>query len=179
MVERLVAIHDDLGVHMDSGRAEAEYADAFRDYGVDVEKLGAREAGARLAASPVAVELAGALDQWIFIRRERPTPRRNSPEDDGVRQLLAVAKAADPDPWRNRLRDALGRRSKQGPATRGRRCDGSPPTADPENLPEASVTRLAFALSGVEDVETADLAAARAHASTRTTSGSTPTSRGS
>ena len=117
-----------------------------------------------LAASPVAVELAGALDQWIFIRRRAippAPPGRNSPEDDGVRQLLAVAKAADPDPWRNRLRDALGRRSKQAPATRDtlRQLAAE---ADPENLPEASVTRLAFALSSVEDVETAVSLLARA-----------------
>ncbi len=149
MVERLVAIHDDLGVHMDWARAESEYAAAFRDYGVDVEAAGAREAGERLAASPVAVELAGAMDQWIFIRR-----RQAPPDVDGIQQLLAVAKAADPNPWRNRLRDALGRRGMQGPAAR-ETLRGLAADADPESLPEASVTRLAFALSAAEDVELA------------------------
>ncbi len=164
MVERLVAIHDDLGVHMDAPRAESEYAAAFRDYGVDVEASGAREAGERLAASPVAVELAGAMDQWIFIRRGQ-----NPPDVDGIQQLLAVAKAADPDPWRNRLRDALGRdalgrRGMQEPSVREtlretlRRLAAD---ANPENLPEASVTRLAFALSGA-DVELAISLLARA-----------------
>jgi eukaryotic-like serine/threonine-protein kinase len=153
MVERLVAIHDDLGVHMDSARAESEYAAAFRDYGVDVEAAGAREAGERLAASPVAVELAGAMDQWIFIRR-----RQHPPDVEGIQQLLAVAKAADPNLWRNQLRDALGRDAL---GRRGMKDLSARETlrrlaadADPENLPEASVTRLAFALSE-DDVDLA------------------------
>ena len=149
MVERLVAIHDDLGVHLDVAKAEAEYASAFRDYGVDVEALSPREAGARLAASSNAAELAGALDQWLFIRR------RQDPRDiPGERHLLAVAKAADPDPWRNRLRDSLDPRfmNKGGTLETLERLAAS---ADPDSLPEASVTRLAFALNWLGNTKTA------------------------
>ena len=37
MVERLAEIHNDLGVHGDTERADAEYAAAFRGYGVDLD----------------------------------------------------------------------------------------------------------------------------------------------
>ena len=71
MVERLAGVHNDLGVHQDQQKADAEYAAAFRGYGVDVDALEPQEAGAILAASPVAPELANALDQWAFLRRGR------------------------------------------------------------------------------------------------------------
>ncbi len=149
MVERLVEIHDDLGVHGQSTRADAEWAAAFRAYGVDVDALDPGVAAARLAASPVAAELAGALDQWIFVRRgQRP------PDFAGARRLLAIAKAADPDPWRNRLRDTLNDPAKD----RGRTkiaLEQLAASADADSLPEASVTRLAFALAHLGDRELA------------------------
>ena len=37
----------------------------------------------------------------------RPRPARRCPAGRPRRRLLAVARAADPDPWRNALRDAL------------------------------------------------------------------------
>jgi tetratricopeptide (TPR) repeat protein len=142
MVERLAGIHNDLGVHRDMERADAEYAAAFRGYGVDLDALDPDQAGARLARSPVAAELANALDQWAFIRRG---PLRDAAGDQ---RLVAIAKAADPDPWRNRLRDTLG-----GMNTDQRRkldvLERLAATADLDRLPEASVTRLAFALSSL------------------------------
>ncbi len=101
MVKRLAQIHDDIVVHFNMKRADAEYAAAFREYGVDVDKLDPPEAGARLGASPVPSELANALDQWTFLRRDQVH------DADGARHLVAVAKATDPDPWRNQLRDTL------------------------------------------------------------------------
>ena len=62
------------------------------------------------------------------------------------RRLVAVAKAADPDPWRNQLRDTLGWTNEN----RERKLEileGLAATADLDRLPEASVTRLAFALA--------------------------------
>jgi eukaryotic-like serine/threonine-protein kinase len=150
MIERLAGIHNDLGVHNDPERADGEYAAAFRAYGVDLDALDPDEAGARLAVSPVATELANALDQWAFIGRG-PRPRRapGGPRQSGSDQrLIAVAKAADPDPWRNRLRDTLGRMNED----RERKLEvleGLAATADLDRLPEASVTRLAFALASL------------------------------
>jgi tetratricopeptide (TPR) repeat protein len=59
---------------------------------------------------------------------------------------VEVAKLADPDPWRNQLRDTL----TQAMTDRGRSLESLKrlaATADPERLPEASVARLAFALA--------------------------------
>jgi serine/threonine-protein kinase len=141
MVERLAEIHNDLGVHGDGERADTEYRAAFRGYGVDLDALDPTTAGARLAASPAAVEVANALDQWAFLRRGGSLRDRA-----GADRLIAVAKAADPDPWRKQLRDTLAHM----PADRGRAIaalERLADTADLDRLPEASVSRLAFALA--------------------------------
>jgi eukaryotic-like serine/threonine-protein kinase len=141
MVERLAELHNDVGVHLDERRYDAECAAAFRDYGVDVDALDPAEAGARLAASPVAAELGNALDQWAF-RRRMPRVR----DEAGARRLVAIAKAADPDPWRNQLRDTLYATAANREEAR-RALERLAATADAGRLPEASLTRLACALS--------------------------------
>jgi tetratricopeptide (TPR) repeat protein len=149
MIDRLTQIHADIALHFNLNRADAEYVAAFREYGVDVERLDPAEAGARLATSPVASELANALDQWAHIRRDPHV--RNAV---GAERLMAVAKATDPDPWRNTLRDTLSETATD----RSRAVDALQrlaSTADPERLPEASVTRLASALSSQGSRETA------------------------
>jgi serine/threonine-protein kinase len=149
MVERLAGIHNDLGVHGDIEQADSEYAAAFRGYGVDLDALDPEVAGAQLAASPVAPELANALDQWAFIRRGP-----HSRDEAGAWRLVTIAKTADPDPWRNRLRDTLGRMNED----RGRSLEALErlaATADLDRLPEASVTRLAFALASMQRREMA------------------------
>ena len=45
IVERLAAILNDLGVHNDAAKADAEYAAAFRAYGVDLDELDPSTAG--------------------------------------------------------------------------------------------------------------------------------------
>ena len=75
IVERLAAILNDLGVHNDAAKADAEYAAAFRAYGVDLDQLEPAAAGRALAASPAAADLASALDQWAFLRRGPSPPR--------------------------------------------------------------------------------------------------------
>ena len=52
MIERLAEIHNDLGVHLDGERADAEYAAAFRNYGVDIDALDPAQAGRLLAREP-------------------------------------------------------------------------------------------------------------------------------
>ena len=143
MVGRLAEIHNDLGVHGDTERTDAEYAAAFRDYGVIIDGVDPAKAGAQLAASPVAAELASALDQWVFLRR---LPARR--DAIGAQQLVAVAKAADPEPWRNQLRDTLGRMTTDQAGALAD-LERLAATADVDRLPEASVTRLAFALSSL------------------------------
>ena len=141
IVERLAAILNDFGVHGDDRKADAEYASAFRAYGVDLDALDPAAAGRVLAASPAAADLASALDQWAFLRRGRALR-----DPVGAERLVAMARAADPDPWRNRLRDTLGR-MEGGPARRLEALERLAATADVDHLPVASVTRLAASLA--------------------------------
>jgi serine/threonine-protein kinase len=149
MVERLAEIHNDLAVHEDVAKTDAQFSEAFKHYGVDVDALAAEEAGARLSKSPVAAELANALDQWAFLRR---TP--DLQDLAGARRLIAIAKVADPDPWRNELRDSLDAPPEDWNRTR-ESLQQLASSADAETLPEASVTRLAWALARHEQGETA------------------------
>jgi serine/threonine-protein kinase len=150
MVERLAEIHADISIHQDAKLRDEQFAAAFRDYGIDVEALEPAEAGARIAARPIAVELAGGLENWAHNRRARLSPRDLA----GARRLLAIAKVADPDPWRNQLRDTFGRmhRGRGEALDELRRLAAS---ADPANLPVPSVNRLAVALGEAGDPETA------------------------
>jgi tetratricopeptide (TPR) repeat protein len=87
-------------------RADARYAEAFRDLDIDVDALDAAEAARRIAARPALKSyLVAALDDWLG-------PRRQARSDGAVslRRLLDVARLVDADPWRNRMRDAIERR---------------------------------------------------------------------
>jgi serine/threonine protein kinase/Flp pilus assembly protein TadD len=89
-------------------RTDAEFGLAFRDYGIDVEALGAEEAGGRLRARAVAVELAVALDEWAAVQKAL---KKNG--GAAWKHLVAVARVADPDPWRVRLREARASQDRQ------------------------------------------------------------------
>ncbi len=88
--------------HYDAAMRDLEYAQVFRQYGVDVAALGPAEAGARIRATSVPVALAAALDDWALVCKE--TRKKG---DATWKDLLATARAADPDDWRNQVRDAL------------------------------------------------------------------------
>jgi tetratricopeptide (TPR) repeat protein/serine/threonine protein kinase len=90
----------------DLQRADGEYAEAFRSFGIDVEKLAPAEAAEPIRSRSIREELAAALDDWAAIRALR--------DRKGGTRLRAVARAADPDPWRNRLRTALDGRQRKG-----------------------------------------------------------------
>ncbi len=150
MSRKLVAIHSDLAQHTDYVRADREYAAAFKEYGLEWDRLGLPEAGSRIAASPIAAEIVDALDQWAFVRRIAYPwgPSR-------FHQLLAIARAADPDPWRCRLRDALQleAKDKEQAVRTFRELAVSAPE---EDLHRESVSRLAYALGhlGEREMET-------------------------
>lgn len=141
MVERIAAIQNDLGVHGDDAKTDAEYSAAFRAYGVDPDTMEPDAVGRVLAASTSAADLANALDQWAFLRRG---PALH--DSAGGARLVAAAKAADPDPWRCQLRDTLDRRGDNS-ARRLEILVRLAATADVAKLPGASVTRLAASLA--------------------------------
>jgi serine/threonine-protein kinase len=83
-------------------------AQAFQRAGLDVEALRAEEAAERIRESSVAAELAAVLDCWALVRREVKGRTGAS-----WQHLLRVARAADSDRWRDRMRDALWQGDRQ------------------------------------------------------------------
>ena len=78
---------------------DAAYEAAFNDYELDVDSLDLLVAAAQIRSRPIHQQLVAALEDWAYVRARL--------KRDGVAQRLAVARAADPDPLRDRLRDAL------------------------------------------------------------------------
>jgi len=92
--------------HSHHAIAVSAYEQAFQDYGIDVLGLTPEEAGERLQGRAIAQKLAAALQHWSVACYQ------TRPNDDAWRRLLAVARNADPDDWREQLRGALVRRDK-------------------------------------------------------------------
>jgi tetratricopeptide (TPR) repeat protein/tRNA A-37 threonylcarbamoyl transferase component Bud32 len=89
---------------------DAAYGRAFADYGIDVASLPALEAAGRIRARRIRQELIRGLDFWSLARKYA-----NNKGPPSWKQLLAVAKAADEDRWRNGLRDALAAEDQNAP----------------------------------------------------------------
>jgi tetratricopeptide (TPR) repeat protein len=114
-------------------KAARAYARVFRENDLDPDRLSVEEAAKRIRAlpAPVAQVVTGALDYWVFAEwceywTKRFPPKGNGPPAVRLapllnpeqalnrnlkiwRKRLAIAQAADPDPLRRRLRDALTR----------------------------------------------------------------------
>lgn len=137
MVGRLSEIR--LGITSgDNSRTDAEFASAFAEYGIDVDKMSPQDAGDRIRARAIQAELVSVLDEWIFARR--------ATGKEGQRRLVAVADVADPDPWRIRLRGALLDDDVEALVQLAR-------SINLEDAPKLGAQRLAFALceSGKRD----------------------------
>jgi tetratricopeptide (TPR) repeat protein len=79
-------------------KAETEsLAEAFRWYGIALDEGSPEEAAERLRERSIRDQLVAALDEWAYLTRGATGPR--------PARLVAIARAVDPDPWRNRLRD--------------------------------------------------------------------------
>ena len=114
LLDRLVDIRSAEADDQDGSISDRDYADAFREAGIDVARLSPAEAGARIKARPpsVATALASALDDWASVRRDK---RKNAA---GAASLSQAAQIADPDPWRTDLRNALDEPDKAARLTR-------------------------------------------------------------
>ena len=86
-----------------SAKTDGDYAAAFREFGIDFARLDAAEIGRLIRARSTPAELAAFLDDWAYLRFSLP------PERDGgfARKLIAAARAADPEPWRDSLRKQI------------------------------------------------------------------------
>jgi serine/threonine-protein kinase len=99
--------------------ADARYRQAFREYGFDPDELEPDPAAERLRqlGGESTVDLAAALDDWAYIRSRRdlstaeraPAPRADADAGTPGERLFAVSRRLDPDPVRNRVRDAASR----------------------------------------------------------------------
>jgi serine/threonine-protein kinase len=104
------------GDGFDTTGAVAGYEAAFREYGIDRDRLTAREASARVKASPLRADLASALDEWgllcVDVKFKRLIGKLADRKVNAERTpwLFEVARTADADdPWRNTLRARLTR----------------------------------------------------------------------
>jgi tetratricopeptide (TPR) repeat protein len=104
LVEALETIRANQAVHLSAARADDEYARAFLDAGLDLDRVDPAEAGAWIARRSAPLEIAAGVDDWAAQRRRA---RRDRADAASWRRLLAVARAADPDPWRDALRDQV------------------------------------------------------------------------
>ena len=79
-------------------RTVAAYRAAFLAAGLDLDATEPKQAGQWIAARTAPIELATYLDHWAVVHG-----LANDPESTWQR-LIAAARAADPDPWRDALR---------------------------------------------------------------------------
>ncbi len=149
--------------------ADAAYARAFREAGLDVDALPPAEIGAALKARPesVAEAAAAALDDWALVRW------RGSHSGPTLRRLLVGARAADPNPFRDRVRTALLALDRKAHEAALRTLAGDPKAAE---LPPPSAVLLAAALRSLNAVEPAVPCSVAWSYVIRTTSGSTTSS---
>jgi eukaryotic-like serine/threonine-protein kinase len=80
-------------------KAKPAYAAFFTRQGLDVAQGDMAQLRAALNKSSIRLVLAAALDHWAEV-----TANANS-RDQQLARLLELARAADPDPWRDRFRD--------------------------------------------------------------------------
>jgi tetratricopeptide (TPR) repeat protein len=98
-----------LGISTTNEELDRAYAEAFRDYGIDVEATDVVEVLSTLRERGLGAELAFALDPWARVRRALFGSDAPEPE-----ALTALAADLDPDPMRTEVRAALLRQDKEG-----------------------------------------------------------------
>ncbi len=100
LADDLESARGEFAEHWEYKKAEASYERAFKKFGLDLFNIDPKVAAKRLASKTISTEVAAALDDWCSIRRY-------SKKTDW-KQLVEVARAIDPDPWRNQIRDLYG-----------------------------------------------------------------------
>jgi serine/threonine protein kinase/Tfp pilus assembly protein PilF len=86
----------------DYSQANSNYSRAFERERIALSRLTAEKAAEQIRQRSVAVELAAALDHWSSVAKEA-----GSKDSARWKHLLVVARLADPDPLRSKLRAAL------------------------------------------------------------------------
>jgi tetratricopeptide (TPR) repeat protein len=120
---------------------DAEFAQAFQDFGIDIEALGSTEAAAQITPRAIHSVLVKALDEWASLRK-----RARGDNDVSWKKLVETARQADPDDWRNRCRDAFLRGDRQA-------LEQLADTVPIGQMPPASLYLLGHTLSDVSAVD--------------------------
>jgi Tfp pilus assembly protein PilF len=143
MVARLEAIRLDRASVRDSdfdnAGSDKAYRKAFADYGLDLGALAVDEAARRILESAIQGPLVAALDDWANVMT-RLDDWANVKRGEARQRLLVIARQADPDAWRARLREAVERGDEQAL----QEMAGEKQTAD---LPPTTLVLLRDALS--------------------------------
>jgi eukaryotic-like serine/threonine-protein kinase len=114
-LDRLEAIRNSRVDDVRPKDTDNAYAMAFREFGIDLDKLDPTEAGGLLSQRSDPLALAFFVDDWISVRRDSGPQGDNVKKEEADkheadwRRLVATARATDPDPWRNTLRTQIGR----------------------------------------------------------------------
>ncbi len=111
LLRQLSEIRTRLADAFDHQSVDRDYTRLFGEFGIDVDRLSPAELAARIGRyANSAVWLAAALDEWALVRRDYGLHR---PQDAAVWQrLLEAARLVDPDLWRSRLRQLMGREDR-------------------------------------------------------------------
>jgi tetratricopeptide (TPR) repeat protein len=99
MVGRLEEIRFTYVIEYSRKSQDDAYAQAFRNYGMDALQLAVDDAGSRIRASAIRLQLAAALDHWANVRRKAGREDWN--------KLPRIAALVDPDPVRREIRGAI------------------------------------------------------------------------
>jgi serine/threonine-protein kinase len=91
--------------HFDYAGADRRYAQEFQSYGLDLAAPDVDQIAERIQSSEVRDQLVAALDDWLVAKGEAHL--------SGGEHLFAVSRRADPNPWRNQLREAIQRLDKK------------------------------------------------------------------
>jgi tetratricopeptide (TPR) repeat protein len=83
-------------------RFDRDMGAAFREYGLDLDRVETKVAAAKLTGRRSTTALVAAIDEWCSVRRRELGAQ-------SWRRLADVARAVDTDPWRNAVRDQFNR----------------------------------------------------------------------
>ncbi len=145
LLEQLIDIRI-MSAERENSETNLAYADAFKEAGIDFGTLESATVGKQIAdrTERVRLGLVAALDHWATVRKSMET------QGDDWPWLIAVARAADPDPDRDALRAALTIKNRM------KRLEQVRPLverADSETWAPASLVLLANTLASSGDVE--------------------------
>ncbi len=150
LLDKLVDIRSAEADDPDGSVSDADYAHAFHEAGIDVDTMPPDQAGASIKARPasVALALAGAIDDWA-LKRRKSRPR----QEQAWTRLVAIVRAADSDPRRDRLRELwaqVDRKAQREPLRKLAR------EANPETWPAQSLLLLAGAVIDAGELNVAE-----------------------